>query len=71
MPHDTENKQLEEEAGAIVQALLTRYLELNLHDLNGGDVAVGWSMELSFQARRAMVVHLVAAGLRAENPPFL
>jgi len=71
MPRNTEHQQLEEEAAAIVQTLLTRYLELNLHDLNGGDIQVGWSMEQTFQATRATVVHLVAAGLRREDPPFL
>jgi len=69
MPRTEET--LREEAETVVQAMLTRYLEVNLHDHGGGDPEVGWQMEQAFQAQRATVIDLVVAGLRADDPPFL
>ena len=72
MPHDPQDRaKLEAEAETLLHTLLGRYLELNLHHLDGGDLEIGAHLEEIFHAQREVVLDLVIAGLRHTDPPFL
>jgi len=72
MPHDPNPQaKLEAEAETLLNTLLRRYLELNLHHLNGGDLEVGAHLEETFHTHRETVLELLIAGLHHLDPPFL